>query len=77
MTEHTVVAPTYGDPTRTSPAEQEAMRKHMGYALTYANKINLAALTPQNELASSGKTQQFQAPLEGDAVLYLREQAAE
>jgi hypothetical protein len=44
----------YGDPEWTSSAEQEAMRKNMGYALTYANKMNLAAMTPRNELASTG-----------------------
>jgi hypothetical protein len=43
----------YGDPKWTSPAEQEAMRKHMGYALTYAKKINLGAMTPRSELAST------------------------
>ena len=44
----------YGDPKWTSHAEQEAMRKSMGYALTYANKMNLAAMTPRNELAGTG-----------------------
>lgn len=43
----------YGDPKWTSPAEQEAMRKQMGYALTYANKINLAAMAPRSELTST------------------------
>jgi len=43
----------YGDPKWTSSAEQEAMRKQMGYTLTYANKMNLAAMTPRNELAST------------------------
>jgi len=45
---------TYGKPEWTSVAEQEAMRKGMGYTLTYANKIGLAAMTPRNELASTG-----------------------
>ncbi len=44
----------YGDPKWTSSAEQEAMRKNMGYALTYANKINLAAMILRNDLASTG-----------------------
>jgi len=44
----------YGDPKWTSRAEQEAMRKHMGYARTYAMKMNLAAMTPRNELAGTG-----------------------
>jgi hypothetical protein len=43
----------YGDPKWTSRAEQEAMRHGMGYALTYANKMNLAAMTPRSELAST------------------------
>jgi len=99
------------------------MRKNMGYALTYANKINPAAMTPRSDLSSTtyclakpGKEylvyqpkkgeafsvevkagtycyewfnptegaltdtgrleaadgkQQFKAPFEGDAVLYL------
>ena len=45
---------SYSDPTWTSSAEQEAMRKSMGYALTYAEKMELAAMTPQNELTSTG-----------------------
>jgi hypothetical protein len=43
----------YGDPKWTSSAEQEAMRKYMGYALTYATKMNLAAMRPRPELAST------------------------
>lgn len=45
---------TYSDPSWISVAEQEAMRKAMGYALTYAEKMNLAAMTPCGNLASSG-----------------------
>ena len=45
---------SYGEPKWTSNAEQEAMRKYMGYTLTYANKMNLAAMTPRNELSSTG-----------------------
>jgi hypothetical protein len=44
---------SYGDPKWTSSAEQEAMRKNMGYTLTYANRINLSTLTPRRDLASS------------------------
>ena len=44
----------YGDPTWTSSAEQEAVRKYMGYAMTYAKKMELAAMTPQNELSGTG-----------------------
>jgi hypothetical protein len=47
---------TYGPtPTRTgiSSADQEAMRQYMGYTLTYARKMNLAAMTPRNSLAST------------------------
>jgi hypothetical protein len=43
----------YGEPKWTSSAEQEAMRKCMGYALTYARRMNLAALTPRSDLAST------------------------
>ncbi len=32
----------------------ELLRRNMGYALRYAQKVNLAAMTPQSELASSG-----------------------
>ena len=31
-----------------------SLRANLGYALTYANKMNLAAMTPHGELASSG-----------------------
>jgi len=44
----------YGDPKWTSSAEQEAMRKCMGYALAYANRMNLAAMSPRPELVSTG-----------------------
>jgi len=44
----------YGDPTWTSSAEQESVRKYMGYAMTYAKKMELAAMTPQNELSGTG-----------------------
>jgi hypothetical protein len=44
---------SYGDPKWTSSAEQEAMRKAMGYALRYAGKIDLAAMTPRGELSST------------------------
>jgi len=44
---------SYGDPKWTSRDEQEAMRKQMGYALDHARKINLAAMTPRGELAST------------------------
>ena len=44
---------SYGDPKWTSSDEQEAMRKDMGYALTYANKMNLATMTPRSELTST------------------------
>ena len=44
----------YGDPTWTSSAEQEVMRKYMGYTLTFARKMDLAAMTPRNDLAGTG-----------------------
>jgi hypothetical protein len=44
---------SYGDPKWTSVAEQDAMRKNMGYTLTYANRVNLATLAPRSDLASS------------------------
>jgi hypothetical protein len=34
--------------------EQELIRSTMGYTLTYANKMNLAAMTPRGDLASTG-----------------------
>jgi hypothetical protein len=37
-----------------SPADQDAMRKAMGRTLAVANRVNLAAMTPRNELASTG-----------------------
>lgn len=43
----------YGEPKWTSSAEQEAMRKCMGYTLTYARRMNLAALTPRNDLTGT------------------------
>ena len=36
----------WGEPGWISSAEQEAMRLNMGYTLTYANKMNLVAMTP-------------------------------
>jgi Family of unknown function (DUF6298)/Protein of unknown function (DUF4038) len=44
----------WGDPDWISSAEQDAMRRNMGYTRTYATKINLAAMTPSSELASTG-----------------------
>jgi hypothetical protein len=44
---------SYGEPKWTSSAEQEAIRKNMGYTLTHANRMNLATLTPRSDLASS------------------------
>jgi hypothetical protein len=31
-----------------------SLRRNLGYTLTYANRINLAAMTPRNDLASTG-----------------------
>src|SRR5262245_65996137 len=44
---------SYWEPKWTSSAEQVAMRKNMGYTLAYANRMNLAALTPRSDLSSS------------------------
>src|SRR5262245_45195079 len=44
---------SYWEPKWTSSAEQVAMRKNMGYTLAYANRMNLATLTPRSDLASS------------------------
>lgn len=44
---------TYGEPDWYTAAEQEAMRKAMGYTLTYATKMNLAAMVPRSNLCSS------------------------
>lgn len=114
----------YGKPEWTSNDEQKAMRTQMGYTLDFARKMNLAAMTPRPDLASTayclaspgveyliyqpktgegfsvqleagkyrcewfdptkgatsaggqvesaGGAQQFKAPFEGDAVLYLK-----
>jgi hypothetical protein len=45
---------SYGDPSWTSPAEQDAMRRSMGYTLAYARRMNLGAMTPQDGLSSTG-----------------------
>jgi len=44
----------WGEPGWISLEEQEAMRRNMGYTLTYASKMNLAAMRPRGDLASSG-----------------------
>jgi hypothetical protein len=44
----------HGEPGWISSAEQETMRKNMGYTLRYAKRMNLVAMKPQNGLASSG-----------------------
>ena len=43
----------YGAPKWTTVPEQEAMRKYMGYTLNFSRKMNLARMTPKNELAST------------------------
>ncbi|MBM3335503.1 hypothetical protein FJY63_12655, partial [Candidatus Sumerlaeota bacterium] len=40
-------------PVWTSREEQEAMRKAMGHTRRYAERMNLAAMTPRNDLAST------------------------
>lgn len=37
-----------------SPVDQDAMRKAMGQTLKMANRMDLAAMTPRNDLASTG-----------------------
>jgi hypothetical protein len=44
---------TYGEPDWYTAAEQEAMRRAMGYTLTYATKVNLAAMVPRSDLCST------------------------
>jgi hypothetical protein len=46
--------PIYMDTWDVSDATREGARKAMGHTLTYANKMNLAAMTPRNELAGTG-----------------------
>ena len=46
--------PFEGEQWKRSGAKFESCRQAMGDTLTYANKINLAAATPHNDLASSG-----------------------
>jgi hypothetical protein len=38
----------------TTPANAEAVRRHLGHALRFAERMDLAALWPRRELASSG-----------------------
>jgi hypothetical protein len=45
---------TYGDPSRWSRDEQETMRRYMGQTLVLSRKLNLAAMTPQSKLCSTG-----------------------
>ncbi|PIY41647.1 MAG: hypothetical protein COZ05_15375 [Armatimonadetes bacterium CG_4_10_14_3_um_filter_59_10] len=40
-------------PTEISEAEEEAMRQAMGHTRAYANRMNLAHMTPRNDLAST------------------------
>jgi hypothetical protein len=40
------------DPLKHKP--WVSLRYNLGYALTYANRMNLAAMTPRNDLASTG-----------------------
>jgi len=46
--------PIYMDTWDVSDATRAGARKAMGHTLTYANKMNLAAMTPRNELTSTG-----------------------
>ena len=43
----------YGAPKWTTVPEQEAMRKYMRYTLAFSRRMNLARMTPKNELAST------------------------
>ncbi|HUU29238.1 MAG TPA: DUF6298 domain-containing protein [archaeon] len=49
----------------------EAIRKNMGYALTFARKINLAEMTPHNELASTGYCLASLEPNRAEYLVYL------
>jgi len=42
----------YGGPDK--PDADEAIRRNLGYTLRYANKVNLAAMVPRGDLASTG-----------------------
>ena len=42
------------DKAKMASPQFELLRRNMGYALRYARKVNLAAMTPQGELASTG-----------------------
>lgn len=50
----------------------EPVRKNMGYALRLANRVNLAAMTPQNKLASTGYCLAH-AAAGGEYLVYLPE----
>lgn len=49
-------APGRGAPLGYDPdnANDESIRKNLGYSLTYANRMNLVDMTPHGELASTG-----------------------
>jgi len=42
------------DKAKMASPQFELLRRNMGYTLRYARKVNLAAMTPQGELASTG-----------------------
>ncbi len=42
------------NPCNPNNAEWVSLRQNMGYMLSYANRMNLAAMTPQNSLSSTG-----------------------
>jgi hypothetical protein len=47
------------------------LRKNMGYILSYANRMNLAAMTPHGELASSGYALATPSASNGEYLVYL------
>ena len=48
-----------------------SLRRNMGYALTYANRMNLAAMTPRGDLASSGYCLANPAASSAEYLVYI------
>ena len=49
----------------------ENLRFNLGYIRTYANRINLAAMTPQSNLCSTGYCLAYAAATDAEYLVYL------
>jgi len=54
-------------------ANDVGLRRNLGYTLAFANRINLAAMTPQNKLASTGYCLAHAAANAAEYLVYLPE----